>query len=235
MIEANEIAVCVSGLAREGYKEALQIAKKVFPYATFYMQWKGYPKPDVPNCLLIDEPVYDYHNLLDTKTKPNCPVWTRYTKKPNGKIFRRSGLLEKTKNNSKQIIAHYRLVKSLPSKYKTIIKFRYDTLLSTKVNFAPFIERAQNGEVIGFSGSVLGKDVDSPLKELGKKNWYLLDHMIFHPREKLQNIDKLFQNKNLLGAEWGWYQVLCHHQYSLNDNNFMNVEGGNVLTTHVKK
>ena len=51
----------------------------------------------------------------------------------------------------------------------------------------------------------------------------------------MNNYLKLFQNKNLLGAEWGWYQVLCYHQYSLNDNNFMNVEGGNVLTTHVKK
>ena len=35
------IAVCVSGLAREGYKEALEIAKKVFPFDFYYMQWKG--------------------------------------------------------------------------------------------------------------------------------------------------------------------------------------------------
>ena len=226
------IAVCVSGLAREGYQQALEIAKKVFPYDFFYMQWKNYPKPDVPNCFLADEPVYNYHNLLDTKTKPNCPTWRRYTKKPNGKIFRKQGLLQKTKHNSKQIIAHYYLVKSLPSKYKTIIKLRYDTILSTKVNFAPFIERAQNGEVIGFSGSVLGKKVDDPLRELGKKEWYLLDHLIFHPREKLQNVDKLFEDKNLLGAEWGWYQVLCHQW---NDDNFMNVDGGNVLVTHTQK
>ena len=103
------IAVCVSGLAREGYKEVLQFAKKIFPYDFFYMQWKGYPKPDVPNCFLTDEPVYNYHNLLDTKTKPNCPTWRRYTKKPDGKIFRRQGLHEKTKHNSKQIIAHIAL------------------------------------------------------------------------------------------------------------------------------
>jgi hypothetical protein len=32
MIRADEIAVCVSGLAREGYKEAIERAKKVFPY-----------------------------------------------------------------------------------------------------------------------------------------------------------------------------------------------------------
>jgi len=35
MIKADEIAVCVSGLAREGYKEALQIAKRVLPFDTF--------------------------------------------------------------------------------------------------------------------------------------------------------------------------------------------------------
>ena len=36
----------------------------------------------------------NYHNLLDTKTKPNCPTWRRYTKKPGGKIFRKQELFE---------------------------------------------------------------------------------------------------------------------------------------------
>ena len=63
------IAVCVSGLAREGYKEALEIAKKIFPFDFYYMQWKGYPEPDVPNLFLTDEPVYNYHNITETKTR----------------------------------------------------------------------------------------------------------------------------------------------------------------------
>jgi hypothetical protein len=41
MIRADEIAVCVSGLAREGYKEAIERAKKVFPYNFFICSGQG--------------------------------------------------------------------------------------------------------------------------------------------------------------------------------------------------
>ena len=123
------IAVCVSGLARSGYKKAIQIAQEVFPYDFFYMQWKGYDQPEVANCQFFDEPIYDYHNLLETKYKPDCHIWRRYTRPNTGKIFRKPGLLEKTKHNSKQTLAHYWLMKTLPEKYTTIIKLRYDTLV----------------------------------------------------------------------------------------------------------
>lgn len=231
------IAVCVSGLAREGYQEALEIAQKVLPYDFFYMQWKGYPEPDVSDCHFFDEPEYNYHNLLETKYKPDCAIWKRYTKNPGGKIFRKPGLLEKTKHNSKQTLAHYWLVNKLPEQYTTIIKLRYDTLLSTKVDFDPLIEKAIEGTVVGIAGSAPGKDIDTPLHIHGYKDCrrctgpYLWDHIIFHPRRKLKNVEKWFNEKNLMGAEWGWYQVL-NHQWG--DNNYLNVEGGNILTAHRK-
>lgn len=235
MIRADEVAVCVSGLAREGYKEAIERAKKVFPYDFFYMQWTGYPPPDVTDCYFFNEPQYDYHNLLDTEYKPDCKIWRRYTKTADGKIFRKPGLLEKTKNNSKQILAHYWLTNALPKKYKTIIKLRYDSLLSTKIDFTPLIEKAVTGTVIGIAGSAPGKDVDSPLHTHTYKDCekctgpYLWDHIIIHPRYKLKNVEKLFKEKNLVGAEWGWYQIL-HHQWA--DNNYLNVTGGNLLIGH---
>jgi len=235
MIKADEIAVCVSGLARPGYEEAIAIAKKVFPFDTFYMHWKGYDLPNVNNLKLFDEPTYDYHNLLDTKYKPDCHIWKRYTKQPGGKLFRREGLLAKTKHNSKQTLAHYWLTKTLPQKYKTIIKLRYDTILSEKVDFTPLLEKAQQGIVVGISGSKPGYDGDSPLKLHSYQccrrcpGPYLWDHIIFHPRHKLKNVELEFKNKNLMGAEWGWYQIL-HHQWQ--DNNYINVEGGNVLAAH---
>ena len=115
------IAVCVSGLARPGYKKALEIARKVFPYDFFYMHWKDYDPPEVEDCRFFDEPSYNYHNLLETKYKPDCHIWRRYTRPTTGKIFRKPGLLEKTRHNSKQTLAHYWLTKSLPEKYTTII------------------------------------------------------------------------------------------------------------------
>ena len=93
MINKDEIAVCYSGLARPGHKESIEIAKRVFPFDTFYMHWKGYELPKVDNLQLFDEPVYQYHNLLETKYKPDCHIWRRYTK-PGGKIFRKPGLLK---------------------------------------------------------------------------------------------------------------------------------------------
>ena len=62
MINKDEIAVCYSGLARPGYEEFIEIAKRVFPFDTFYMHWKGYELPKVDNLQLFDEPVYQYHN-----------------------------------------------------------------------------------------------------------------------------------------------------------------------------
>ena len=238
MIRADEIAVCVSGLAREGYKEAIERAKKVFPYNFFYMQWTGYPQPDVTDCYFFNEPQYDYHNLLDTKYYPKCPVLRKYTIKPNGKIFRKAGLLEKTRTNSKQILAHYWLVNKLPAQYKTIIKLRYDSFISNKVNFTPFIEKASCGTVVGFGGSAPGGDIDTSLSIHSLNDcdrctgFYLFDHIIFHPREKLKNVEKLFKEKDLLGAEWGWHQILCH-QWS-KDNNYVNVSGGSLLVGHRK-
>ena len=235
MIKGDEVAVCVVGLAGPDYKEVLDIAKKVFPFDTFHMQWKGYDKPKVDPLVLFNEPQYDYHNLLDTQYKPDCAIWKRYTQQPGGKLFRREGLLAKTKHNSKQTLAHYWLVNTLPDKYKTIIKLRYDTLLSQKVDFMPLLEKAQQGTVVGIAGSQPGYNIDTPLKIHSYKDCrrctgpYVWDHLIFHPRHKLKNVEKEFKNKNLMGAEWGWYQIL---NLQWGDNNYINVEGGNVLTKH---
>ena len=237
MIHAGEIAVCVSGLAREGYKEAIEIAQKVFPFKFFYMQWKGYPEPEVPDCEYFNEPQYDYHNLTDTQYKPDCDIWRRYASHKQAKIFRKPGAWEKTKHNSKQTLAHYWLTNTIPEQYKTIIKLRYDTLMSTKVDFMPLLEQAQQGKVVGIWAST---EVDNPLQIHKYKDCkrcpgpFLWDHLIFHPREKLKNVEKLFHEKNLLGAEWGWHQVLCHQWEE--DNNYINAIGGNILTAHrVKK
>jgi hypothetical protein len=50
--------------------------------------------------------------------------------------------------------------------------------------------------------------------------------MIFHPRDKCSNANKLYQDKKLMGMEWGWYQVLCDQWDS---TNYINVNGGVML------
>jgi len=50
--------------------------------------------------------------------------------------------------------------------------------------------------------------------------------VLFHSRHRLKNVEELHKQKDLLGAEWGWYQVL-HHQWG--DKDFFNVQGGETL------
>ena len=111
----KKIAVCVSGISSRipEYKKVIENQKKVFgQYDFFYQQWSGYPKPDTPNCEINPEPVWDYHCILEAKTKPDCDIYRRYTR-PGGKIERK-GLARQMMYSANQIISHAYLVDSLP-------------------------------------------------------------------------------------------------------------------------
>ena len=62
--------------------------------------------------------------------------------------------------------------------------------------------------------------------------WRLFDHLLFHPRDRLQNVLKLKKEKNLLGAEWGWYQLLVDQW---GDLKYKNVVGGESLIKCTKQ
>jgi hypothetical protein len=240
VIKADEVAVCFSGLPREEHEWVIKRTKKILPYDTFFATWKGRELPNgVDNCLQFDEPEYGYHNLIDTKTKPDCTLWAKYTRKPTpghrgGKIWWKPNLLNQTKSNSKQILGHYYLVNSLLDKYKVIVKMRYDVILSSKSDYSKYIQKVQDENCsIGFDAG--GGENYGPQHELNEHSngdcrrctgWYLWDHVLIHQRHRLKNVDKMFENKDLLGAEWGWHQVL-HHQW--NDKNYQNVQGGETL------
>jgi hypothetical protein len=242
MINKEEVAVCISGLARENYKFALKNIHKVFLYDTFYMHWDRGENISVPNCLYVKEPQSEYHNILETRIKPDCRLFNKFTRKPDppqhrgGKIHWKPGEYQKNKDTAKQILSHYHLVNSLPERYKTIIKIRYDLIVSTRVDFTPYIEMAQEGLVVGFGDNTGG--LQGPIPRLDKHahgdckkctGWFLCDHMVFHPRHLLKNVEKLFLEKNLLGSEWGWCQVLCDQW---GNKNFINVQGGTLLIKH---
>jgi len=240
MIKTDEVAVCFSGLARDEHEWVIERTKKILPYDTFFCTWEGYAVPkNASDCKLFPEPKYDYHNLIETKTKPDCTLWKKYTKTPppngrGGKIWWKPNLMEQTKSNSKQILGHYYLVNSLPQQYKVIIRMRYDAILSSKADYGKYIERVQEtGFSVGFDAG--GGANYGPQHELNEHTnhdcrrctgWYLWDHVLFHQRWRLKNVQKLYEDKDLLGAEWGWHQVL-HHQWD--DKDYHNVQGGETL------
>ena len=235
------IAVCVSGIASftPEYEKVIELQRKVFPYDFFFQQWEGYPEPNVPNCLYTPEPKWDYHVMEDVKVKPDCDIFRRYTKKPDGKMYRKKKLYTQFKHSANQQMAHAHLVASLPEKYKTIIRLRFDTLVSTKVDFAPYIKLAEEGWVIGFDCGQAPGGNPSPIHKLEEQAydapgcpWRIWDHIQFHPRDRLKNVLEMKEKQELNGSEWGWYQIFAHQS---NNNKYKNIFGGESIVKWTKQ
>jgi len=231
------IAVCVSGITSmvPEYKLIREVQAKVFPYDTFFLQWNGYPKADLPNVSYVDEPTWDYHVLSEVKAKPNCPIFRKYTKKPHGKIYRKSRprMYKQFKTSANQIMSHAHLVNSLDPKYTTIIKLRFDTIVSTRADYSSYIKMAEQGITVGFDadkgkknyGANPNMTIHQP-KDCDRCHARIWDHMLMHPRARLKNVFEMKEQQKLCGAEWGWYQILAEQW---NDNNFINVLGGETI------
>lgn len=225
------IAVCVSGISSKvaEHKKVIELQKKIFPYKFFFHQWEDYPRPDVEECLYTPEPTWNYHVITEAKIKPECKIYERYTR-PGGKLERK-GLASQFRYSANQLISHAQLVDSLPEEYTHIIRCRFDTLVSTKVNFQKYIDMLLDGWTVGFYTG--GKNNPTPIHTLTEYDhtgprckWRLFDHLLFHPRERLKNVFKMKETKELLGSEWGWYQVLIHQW---GDLKYKNIYGGDSL------
>ena len=238
------IAVCVSGIIGKNYKVIVDRVKSIFPYPIFFSTWNGRELPEVENLHTFDEPIFDYHPMLDVK-KPPCAIFDRLVKQ-SGKIIR-LGREKQTLTSATQILGHSALVDSIPEQYSTIIRLRYDTVVSTEVDFGKYLDMAEKGAVIGFGNFKNSKqswtltkpssDLEEYTHKSTPRNHYnIWDNMIFHPRKKCANAYKLYEQKKLVGMEWGWYQVLCDQW---NSTNYINVNGGVILeklcTTPVEK
>jgi hypothetical protein len=233
----DDVAVCFSGIIREPKEHHLQIIKRIksiLPYDTFFATWDNYDLPVGEECKTFPEPIYDYHNLFDVEQPPD-QLLKRVTG-PGGKYRPegKPGAYEHTRGNSKQIICHSNLVKTLPSKYKIIIRMRYDAIISNSFydDIQKYIRLVRDKDFsVGFRCDYKAKSFDEIeyMKEHKLHDckycsgYYLFDHLIIHKRKNLQNVDSLFENKKLIGAEWGWAQVL-HNQWG--NHNFVNVVGG---------
>ena len=228
------IAICVSGIIDKNYKIIIDRIKSIFPYPIFFQTWNGRALPDVEPLYTFDEPIFNYHPMLDVNPPP-CGMFLNLVK-GHGKIKRHSRE-KQTLTSATQILGHCALVESIPPQYKTIIRLRYDTIISSEVDFSKYIKLAEKGTVVGFGNFANEKKswkLPKPLSDIEEYkhksrprcHYNIWDNMIFHPRDKCGNANKLFQDKKLLGMEWGWYQVLCDQW---NSTNYINVNGGVML------
>lgn len=222
----NNIAVCISGLAGAKHIIGKDIVKNVernkkllnFPF--YFSHWKGYGIELPYDCLYLEEPKLHYHCILDIEKNMECETWNRYK---NYKVKNKPGLYDTSKKWVNQMLAHSRLVNTIPEKYNIIIRLRYDSYLNSSVDFLKYIEEVETDNIpIGVSSFNYGEDKlqKIPYNELKPvrhqpkdcvycKGEFLWDHMIIHKREHLVNVEELFLSNKLMASEWGWYQILA--------------------------
>lgn len=215
------IAVCVSGAPRSGVnnrdlRRNYDNLKINFPDADFYYgSWKGYESIIEKyfrdfDVKFFDEPKIEYHPFLDIEVPDQSGKLAKAVRhaKANQK-FR-----ETSSHQTKQILAHCKLVSTLPQKYDIIVRCRYDTLTYRQAMFGQYVKDSyQNKRAIGFACLSISDSGFTKIQEQRGNNYhnhFLFDQLIIHPNELLDidRVYKLHEEKKLIAAEYGWWQVL---------------------------
>lgn len=224
-----KIAVCYSGICRGKVERNINLVKHHFPKADlFFSTWEGkeeditknLPKEYVERVHYHKEPKPDYHCVRDVdgiKANKFNIIRDKIKKGQYDEAY-----IERTLHHTKQILAHYFLMMTVPDDYDMIIRIRYDTLLSKQVDFQSYLNKAYDEKfAIGFGvrksrHKTLDKFLEIPrtyprdFKESQDWAYYLMDPMIFHHRSIWNNerVMMLYNNHMLAAAEYGWYQCL---------------------------
>ena len=228
-----KIAICISGLARGNIKRNIGYLKKAVPdVPMFFSSWEEHKNDESEryNSTYYPEPTMHYNPWCECVKDNPHPKYHVYKKQ----FLEKTGESHKKKllNATKQLIAHAYQVADLPQEYDMIIRARWDTVVSEKVNFSKYLEQSYNENMaIGFA--IRGgrwtdlnsfKDIDHVFINedtdiMWSRDWsyWLNDFLIFHPRNLYDTelVHKLHKEKKLWPAEYGWYQMLStldnHH------------------------
>lgn len=217
-----KIALCLSGIYRGSIDSNIRLFKYHFSDADIFMStWSNIKAPN--HIIKHEEPVISYHPYIECLKESKAPKYQAYKNIGwNGKGQMNA---DRTKHHTKQIIAHALLLNEINNikSYNLVIRLRYDTVLSRQVSFKQYLEKSYcENRAIGFGTRLSRHKNFNILSEVpkiypdGKQDvsqdwgWYLMDPMIIHKPEKF-NSDLVFSlnhSKQLLPAEYGWYQVL---------------------------
>lgn len=214
----------MSGICRGKLNRNVPLLRKHFPTADlFFSTWEGKPKPPFEKSYFHPEPEMHYHPYIDAIEECEAPKFKAY--KAQGKTGKGQMAYNRTIHHSKQILAHAHLLKEVPEEYDMIIRARYDTVLSDKVDFTSWLKKSyEEHKAVGIGTRTTRHPDLHTIKEVPQiyphKNmsgdisqdwgWYLMDPLIFHRRDMF-NVDEVFkmhEEKKLWPAEYGWYQVL---------------------------
>jgi hypothetical protein len=225
-----KIAICITGLPKGNYKEAYKRFEKVFPNVPIYSATWDYERSNknLPaSTFFFEQPTMHYHPLADIPKDIMPPVYKTWLLREKAKKG------DKISNGTFQILCHSLLLKSMPGDYDMIIRSRWDTHISSKVDFHSLLQDSYNNKkAIGFGVRTSRYKKLHTLHKLphiwperhgptpGVSNdWggYIMDPMIFHRRDMFNHslCWTLHNEKKLMSAERGWYQLLSQ---PYNDN-----------------
>ena len=242
-----KVAVCYSGLCEaKDWNLTSQSVKHHFDYPTFYSTWGSCERfmPDVKYTSYV-EPTMEYHPIEDIHKKL-LPPKLQYNKKKMAKEAPGYGPHYKTvtRNQTKPILSHAHQLDELDSSFDMIVRVRFDTYLSPKVDFTEYLHKAYNEHVaIGFGTRVTRhpnlyefEEIDHIYPDRRKnlsQDWayYLMDPLILHRRDmfKVGMAWRYHDQKELLPAEYGWYQMLSAPYNS----NHLSIYGGAQLERYL--
>lgn len=219
-----KIAVSLTGLYRAHVSrdpiESIQEMQDKFKCDMYFHTWMG-RENEVPEQYKIigkfytcPEPKMEYHPIFDPEPTTNPKhLWYRESKRHG----------HKTINGNKQILSYADLYQLIPDDYDIYIKTRWDTRINPDFDFSQFYDTVLNEGPVGFMTRNQGpnafdymskkhKIVPKVKSETENSDWHdmLADTLIMHTREHFdsQHVFNLHKQENLLGSEWGWWQIM---------------------------
>lgn len=252
-----KIGVLVSSQIRDSVKATrrnLIFMKEAFPSSDLilgvwdYQESLAFDYIDLAKeAFIIKEPMIHYEPYIDN---PKAVLNYQYQKKlksPN----------ERHKHQTKQILAHNRLMEHYGKEYDVIIRTRWDTVVGVTIDFLPYLkETFQEEKILSISARVdyhrkiltIGEFSSSEYPYMNHRNsktgkikltktdsHMLLDNGILIHRTEDWSTDlvrKLHESKKLLAAEFGWYQVLIGNDQT---KKWKHYDGGACLSRSIIK
>ena len=237
-----KIGICISGICRGNLEKNIQSIKNHFSGDYFYGTWDTHVLPKYlkdANIFYIKEPTMDYHPILDVDDLKAPKLKTIKKQMTIPSNLNTTEYRNRTLHHTKQILIHNEMMKKIDSSYDMIIRLRYDTFLSSRVDLNSYLKKSYKDNIaIGFGTRTSRHKNINILYEIPKIyptenppasvsqdwGWYLMDPLIFHPRNLWDTnlVDRLHKEKKLLPAEYGWYQILSEPY----GDNHLSVYGG---------
>lgn len=205
-------ALCITGVYRDWVNPPIpQLIESMIgvlkPTDVYFHTWSKYKNTipyDVYHC---PEPILEYHPVDDV-TVP-C-LHTKF------KMYKEKKILHnKTADRNKQLLGYADLMSKIPDYYDLIIRARWETIVSPTFDYDKYKKKALDIGPVGFMirpnrNQSIHEDVEVSKNHSDDWFQFVPDALIFHHKSQfnVKLVYSLHEQKNLLPAEWGWYQIL---------------------------